>query len=700
MKGKGHSANRLANERSTYLRDAAMQPIDWFPWCHEAFEKARREGKPVLLDIGASWCHWCHVMDEGTYENSRIAQLINEKFVAVKVDRDERPDIDGRYQKAVNAMTGQGGWPLTVFLDNEGRPFYGGTYFPPERSGQLPGFDEVLEKVHDYYSSNRDDASETGKRVLSALRTERGGVSDAVRPSLLSAACLQMISEWDRNHGGFGHSPKFPHTAAIEFLMASLRRGNHDVLPVIVTTLNKMQEGGIMDQLEGGFHRYSTDEKWIVPHFEKMSYDNAFLLKNYVHGYQIFRDQEYRKTAELIMNFVESELMSETGFFATQDADAFPGDDGDYWTWSPSELSSVLSGKEYDVASLIYHVHGQAEMHDRRDRHVLYRAMTVSQAAERLSLTKSETEEMLNNARAEMLSARRRRPSPRVDRTVFSNWNGMIISSIYEYARAFSFDRKADFCRRAIEYAVANAFDEETGFRHVIDSPGNVSGFLEDQVHMGLSLIDAFCYHGSEIFLDIAASVAKILSTRYTLPSGLLSDTDRYLVPPESGELSPVLSTVENVPLYDAPNPSPIASAAIFFQRLGAVTGESPYLEISRRILNASAEFCAEGGSFAGSYFQALDCQINGQSSLVIVGSRGERDFEELRAASSQIYLPAKETIFVDLSVGRKEPYSGAISAMIERTEKGKRAFAFLCRGTSCSPPSGSAEELIKTVGS
>ena len=695
MADTGNSANRLVNERSTYLRDAAMQPVDWFPWCHEAFEKAHREGKPVLLDIGASWCHWCHVMDEGTYEDKHIAQMINEKFVAVKVDRDERPDIDGRYQKAVNAMTGQGGWPLTVFLDDEGRPFYGGTYFPPKQSGQLPGLDEVLEKVHDYYSSNREDALETGKRVLSALKTERNDKSEAVRASLLSAACHQMIAESDMKYGGFGHSPKFPHTAAIEFLMAAFRRGNNGALPVIIATLNKMQEGGIFDQLGGGFHRYSTDEKWIVPHFEKMSYDNAFLLKNYVHGYQIFRDEEYRKTADLVMNFVRSKLKSETGFYATQDADAIPGDDGDYWTWSPSELSYVLGGKEKEVASFVYHIRGEAEMHGRSDRHVLYRAMTVTQAAERLSLTRTEAEQMLNAARNKMLLARQKRPSPRVDRTVFSNWNGMVISSVYEYARTFKLDSDADFCRKATEYSIAHAFDEETGFLHVVDSSRKVPGMLEDQVQMGLSLIDAICYHGNEIFLRTAVSVAKILSSRYALSSGLLSDTDRHLATPDFNELS----SIENIQLYDSPNPSPNASAAMFFQRLEAVTGEHSYLDSSQRILNAASHFCFESGSFAGSYFQALDSNINGIASLVIVGSEGERNFEELKAASSQIYLPAKETIFVDLSSGCRKLYSETITGMIERAEKAKKAFAFLCRGTTCSSPSGSAEELIKTVG-
>ncbi|MCL5437354.1 MAG: thioredoxin domain-containing protein [Candidatus Thermoplasmatota archaeon] len=696
MAEKGKRSNRLISEQSTYLREAAYQPVEWFPWCSEAFEKAKREGKPVLLDIGAAWCHWCHVMDEGTYENQKIAKIINEKFVAVKIDRDERPDVDSRYQKAVNAMTGQGGWPLTVFTDHEGRPFYGGTYFPPEPAGDLPGFDEVLERVYDYYTKNQADAAEIGQRVIASLKAEmeRGGSAE-MKHSVLKAAMHEMLGEADTINGGFGHMPKFPHAGAVEFLMASFSRGSTETLPVIVMTLNRMQSGGINDQLGGGFHRYSTDEKWIVPHFEKMSYDNAGLLRNYVHGYQLFRDEDYRRTARNTLYFLTTVLKGDNGFYASQDADSFPGDDGDYWTWTPSEAASVLGGREWEAASLYYHLHGRAEMHDRRDRHVLFRAMTTDSLAAQLSISPGKCAELIERANKLLLLEREKRPAPKVDRTVFANWNGMIISSIYEYSRTFGDTTIAATCRSFLEYALRHSFSADTGFAHVISRPCNSHGMLEDQVQSGLALLDAFCFHGDAVFLEAAISVADLLAGRYTTPSGLLSDRERGT----SFDGNPSLSAIDNTPLFDAPNASPNAAAAIFFQRLEAITGRSIYLSHSEKILSAAMPYCAGTGSYSGSMFQAADLQINGVASVVVVGTPGDQRYDELLSAAGMLYLPGKELIAVDASASQHSMYSDTIRAMIEQTARKHRTFAFLCRGNSCSAPAGSETELLRAAG-
>lgn len=686
--------NRLEGEHSTYLSHAANQRVDWFPWCDEAFSRAREQKKPILLDIGASWCHWCHVMDDGTYEHESVAERINRHFVAIKVDRDERPDIDARYQKAVNAMTGQGGWPLTVFMDDDGRPFYGGTYFPPESSGGMPGFLEVLDKVSSYYSESGSDAREVGRRVAAAIMEDKAQPPGDVKSSVVSAALHRMVEEADAANGGFGHAPKFPHTAAMEFLMAQMSRGETEAVPVILMTLNRMQSGGIHDQIGGGFHRYSTDHAWIVPHFEKMTYDNAGLIRNYLHGYQIFHDEEYRKTADGIAAFFVNTLYGDNGFFASQDADAFPGDDGDFWTWTPAELSEAATGREREAAALHFHIRGAAEMHGRRDRHVLYRAMDAVEVAESMSLGKDETQKLISSAMEKMLEARKRRPVPSVDRTVYSNWNGMAISSLYEYARTFLNEDIASKCRLAVDAALASSFDEEQGFLHTVGGNRAVHGLLEDQVHMGHALLDAFCYHGVPAYISAAKSVAEIIVLDYALPSGALNDIDRRV----EAQKNTGLHSSDNVQLFDSPCASPNASASLFLQRIASITGDSTFDRHAAGILMYSVPRCAGSGTYAGAMFQAMDMQLNGIPQIVIAGDASSPGFMELRRAAGAAYLPGKEVICVDTTSSAAPQFSDTVNAMILKSASSGRAIAFLCTGKTCSAPADNATELLRRI--
>ncbi len=633
-------------------------------------------------------------MDNGTYDNELISNQINENFIAIKVDRDERPDLDARYQKAVNAMTGQGGWPLTVFLDDAGRPFYGGTYFPPGPSGGMPGFPEVLEKVVVFYSEQGGDARDAGRKVAAAIKNEEVQQPGEVKPAVVSAAFHQMVGEADAVNGGFGHAPKFPHAAAIEFMMAQHSRGMKEAVAVVVNTLDRMQAGGIYDQVGGGFHRYSTDHEWIVPHFEKMSYDNAGLLRNYVHGYQLFHDEEYRKTADGISRFFLETLSGDAGFFASQDADAFPGDDGDFWTWTPKELSEAVSGKERDAVSLYFHIHGVAEMHGRRDKHVLYRAMGAEEVAANISAGMDETARVIDAALKSMLEARNRRPVPHVDRTVYSNWNGMAISSLYEYARTFLNDAVASKCRKAVDAALSSSYEEGLGFSHVIGGGSTIRGLLEDQVQMGHALLDAFCYHGHAEYIEAAKSIADIINHNYSLPSGGLNDVDRRINSvDETG-----LASVDNVPLFDSPNASPNACASILFQRIASLTGESKFDDFSDRILKYAVQKCSGSGAYAGAMFQAMDLQISGIPRIVVTGDVSDSNFQELLRAAGMIYLPGKEVVRVDTSSSAVLPYSETVGAMIRRCASSGKASAFVCRGRSCSPPAESSADLAASL--
>ncbi len=346
------TANALQRASSAYLRSAMHQPIRWHEWGEDAFATARRENKPILLDIGAVWCHWCHVMDRESYESPETAALINERFVAVKVDRDERPDVDSRYQLAVSAISGTGGWPLTVFLTPEGKPFYGGTYFPPVDQYGRPSFKKILMAISDAYRDRPDEVLQSANEAMNVLTNAEGfaGHQADFSPRIVGVMVQAALPIFDDKHGGFGGAPKFPHSSAIDLLLDwYVRTREERVATVITTTLTKMAQGGVYDQLAGGFHRYSVDERWIVPHFEKMSYDNSELLKNYVHAYQVFGYEFYAHVARDIVRWMDEWLSDREhgGFYASQDADINLDDDGDYFTWTVDEAKAVLTEDEY-----------------------------------------------------------------------------------------------------------------------------------------------------------------------------------------------------------------------------------------------------------------------------------------------------------------------------------------------------------------
>src|SRR5437867_4177787 len=369
--------NRLAKETSTYLKGASHQPVDWYPWGEEAFRRAKELDRPILLDIGATWCHWCHVIDRESYEDPDLAKVINEHFVAVKVDRDERPDIDARYQQAVGAIAGQGGWPLTGFLTSDGKAFYGGTYFPPKDTHGRPGFRRVLLAMAEYYRTNRADTLREADALHQALAEGRKPLVEegVANEAMLKESADSLRGQFDPVNGGISGQQKFPHPGTMEWVMARYRRTREEGLRTIVTrTLTSMARGGVYDQVGGGFHRYSTDPRWIVPHFEKMLYDNAGLLANYVHAWQLTKDPIYRDAAEGILAWAEEVLSDRTrgGYYASQDADVGLDDDGDYFTWTLEELKAAVDPEEARVLVLFYEVGERGEMHHNPRKNVLF----------------------------------------------------------------------------------------------------------------------------------------------------------------------------------------------------------------------------------------------------------------------------------------------------------------------------------------
>ena len=435
-----HPENRLKDSASPYLRSAAHQPIDWHEWNDAAFARAKSEDKPILLDIGAVWCHWCHVIDRESYENAEIARIINEHFVAVKVDRDERPDVDSRYQSAISALSGQGGWPLTGFLLPDGKPFFGGTYFPPEDQMGRPGFRRILLAVADSYKSKRPDLERAANSLADAVAQAEmfTGARAEFDPGVVESQISSITQQFDIKNGGFGRSPKFPHASAIDLVLERYQQTKEKHLRAIVeTTLEKMASGGVYDQLAGGFHRYSVDERWLVPHFEKMSYDNSELLRNYLHAWQVTQNPLLRETAEGIIGWVNEVLSDQAngGFYASQDADYSLDDDGDFFTWTVSELRAALLPEEARILESYYDVEAHGEMHHNPEKNVLWIARSPSEIAGKVGLDEATVRLTIARGKGKMLAARKPRPTPYVDTTMYVSWNAMFVSAYLDAAR-------------------------------------------------------------------------------------------------------------------------------------------------------------------------------------------------------------------------------------------------------------------------
>jgi uncharacterized protein YyaL (SSP411 family) len=509
------NGGRLAQSISPYLRSAAHQPVAWYEWGEDAFARARSENKPILLDVGAVWCHWCHVMDRESYENPATAALINKFFIPVKVDRDERPDVDSRYQSAVSAVSGQGGWPLTGFLTPDGRPFFGGTYFPPQDAMGRPGFPRILQAVADAYANRRDELERAAVALSDAVTKSEGfsGAAGNFDSGIIEHSVHAITKLFDVKYGGFGRAPKFPHSQAVDLLLQQFQATREDrFLHIAERTLVNMANGGVYDQLAGGFHRYSVDERWLVPHFEKMSYDNSELLKNYVHAWQATGKPFFREVAEGIIGWVNETLSDQQngGFYASQDADYSLDDDGDYFTWTLQELRAVLSPEESRVAELHFDVEAHGEMHHNPAKNVLWIARGPAEISAQLGKTEDEVRALLATARQKMFAARVLRPTPTIDTTIYAGWNAMFASAYFSAARAFGGElgaRCSAFALKTLDGLLEGAWTDPRGFSHRLGGAW-LPGTLDDHVFMALALLDAY-----EATLDREYFLAAELAT-------------------------------------------------------------------------------------------------------------------------------------------------------------------------------------------
>ena len=583
--------NRLAREKSPYLAHAAGQPIDWYPWGEEAFRIAAAQDKPVFLSSGAVWCHWCHVMASESFEDREVAEILNRSFISVKLDRDERPDIDRRYQQAAAISGAGGGWPLTAFLTPDKQPFFVGTYFPPLDSYGRPGFKRLLETIARLYRTKRDEIEGYGRRLMEAMRVkeEAGG---EIGPHLLDEAAGLMLAQYDSKNGGFGTSPKFPMCGALEFLMERYALTGNGILAAAVrTTLDNMAKGGFHDQLGGGFHRYSVDESWTVPHFEKMADDNAWLLRNYAHAYALFHDERFRSTAEGIIRFVR-EVLSDPGggFYASQDADVTPDDEGGYFTWTEDDLARVLPDDEQRVLSL--HLLGRdgSVHHDPRKK-VLLVSKTPEEIARQLDMEPAAVQTLIERGKARLLGERRTRKEPFVDRTLYSSLNGMLITSFLRASRAFRMKEVEAFALASLRRILDERMVGESLF-HTKEVPG----LLDDYIYLAEALLEAHETTGERSRLNEAARLMDLALERFwDKGRGGFFDTTEEV-------LGARLKTAE-----DSPHPSANATAIMLLVKLSATLKREGYRDLAEKALKAFIPSVRKIAVHAGYFFASLD---------------------------------------------------------------------------------------------
>jgi hypothetical protein len=724
----GERRNALAGAASAYLRSAMHQPVEWMEWGEAAFERAAREDKPILLDIGAVWCHWCHVMDRESYEDAETARIINENFVAVKVDRDERPDVDTRYQAAVSAISGQGGWPLTAFLTPEGRPYYGGTYFPPEDGYNRPSFQRVLLTMADAFAERRTEVDETAASVMNAIEHNEafsgraGGAIKEIGRELVEKMAMSALKSADLKHGGFGGQPKFPHSSVLDLLIEVASRTDFRAASAtgtsklsglgtakmaeaakqaVLVTLEKMEKGGIHDHLGGGFHRYSVDEHWVVPHFEKMAYDNSELLRNYVHAYQAFGNVEYARVARDVMRWMDEWLCDrkQGGFHASQDADFSLDDDGDYYTWTLDEAAEALTAEEQAVVVGYYNIGEIGDMQHNVAKNVLHVKRGLDVVARKAGVRVVEALSRLESAKRKMLAARRKRPAPYVDKTMYVAWNAMCISAYLEAGRVLNESKAQAFALKSLDRVLGAAWGGRAiGLAHVVvyGEPGvkaeRVAGGLDDYVFLGHAALDAWESTSEMRYYEAAVELTESALERfYDTKGGGFFDTEK----PGEGKRSLGVLGARRKPLQDSPTRAGNPEAAMLLMRLQALNGSAEYGAKAQETLEAFAGVVEHFGLYAATYALALERMVTPQLQVCVIGD--DAAARELEAAAEARYSSNKSVVRLkreQLAVQSPAMLPPALEQTLPHLPRVQGSFAVVCSGQSCQTPVGTVKEL------
>ena len=680
-------ANRLASETSPYLLQHAHNPVDWHPWSPEAFELARREDKPVLLSVGYSACHWCHVMERESFENDEIAALMNRLFVSIKVDREERPDVDQIYMQAVQSMTGRGGWPMTVFLTPDGVPFYGGTYFPPEDRHGMPAFPRLLRSIADAYHSRRGEVLEAGRQLVETMGQSGRltGSTSLLTRDVLARAYMGLGGEFDERDGGLGQAPKFPQPMTWEAVLRVGRRiGDARGLEMLQLTLTRMARGGIYDQLGGGFHRYSVDGQWLVPHFEKMLYDNAQLASLYLHGWLATGDGLYRRVAEETLDYVRREMTHPAGgFYSAQDADS-EGVEGKFFVWSPEEMRAVLGDPALARVALAYW--GVDDGPNFEGHSILFVPRDPEEVARTLGLGGDELAAAIARARARLYAEREKRAHPGLDDKVLASWNGLMLAAFAEAAAALG---RADYLAVAVrnaEFLTRQMVRDGRLLRSWKDGQARITGYLEDYAMVGVGLLALHEATFDRRWLDESRRLAEeALRLFWSADSNAFFDTgddqEALVVRPRN--------------LFDNAVPSGTSVAIDWLLRLAVILGEQRYEATALAALRPMADLMQRYPSGFGRYLSALDFHLGPVAEVALVWPRGqERALAPLLDAVFGRYQPNR----VVVGAAEGDPAGAGLPLLADRTAVGGRPTAYVCQHYVCQLPVTEPDALARQL--
>jgi len=676
-------ANRLATETSPYLLQHAYNPVDWYPWGTDAFDHARREDKPILLSVGYSACHWCHVMERESFENDEIAALMNRLFVSIKVDREERPDVDQIYMQAVQSMTGRGGWPMTVFMTPDGVPFYGGTYFPPVDRHGMPAFPRLLQSIADAYHGRRGEVLEAGRQLVETMgQSERLSRSASLLSrDVVTRAYLGLAGEFDERDGGLGQAPKFPQPMTWEAILRVWKRtGDARALEMLRRTLTRMARGGIYDQLGGGFHRYSVDAQWLVPHFEKMLYDNAQLASLYLHGWLATNDSEYRLIVEETLDYVRREMTHPAGgFYSAQDADS-EGAEGKFFVWSPDEIRAAVGDPALARVALAYW--GVDDGPNFEGHSILFVPRDPATVAESLGLTQDAMMASLARARQVLHAAREKRVHPGLDDKVLASWNGLMLAAFAEAAAVLG---RTDYLAAAVhnaEFLASQMVRDGRLRRSWKDGQARITGYLEDHAMVGAGLLALYEATFDRKWLDESRRLAEeALRLFWSEEREAFFDTghdqETLVVRPRN--------------LFDNAVPSGTSVTIEWLLRLAVVLGEERYEAVALKALRPMADLMQRYPSGFGRYLSALDFHLGPVAEVALVWPPGEeRGVAPLLDTVFGRYQPNR----VVVGAAEGAPGAGGLPLLAERGTVNGRPTAYVCRHYVCQLPVTEPEAL------
>jgi uncharacterized protein YyaL (SSP411 family) len=697
---QGKTPNRLITEKSPYLLQHAFNPVAWFPWGEEAFALARKENKPIFLSIGYSTCHWCHVMAHESFENPEVARLLNEYFVCIKVDREERPDLDQIYMAAVQALTGHGGWPMSVVLTPDLQPFYGGTYFPPEARQGLPGFAEMLTAVHDAWRDRPEKIAESAASITGHIRqkaTDSG--AGKIEADIFAKAFRQIAAEYDAEFGGFGRAPKFPRPVLFNFLLRhAARTGEAQARDITYVTLRKMAAGGMYDHIGGGFHRYSVDAQWRVPHFEKMLYDQAQLAVSYLEAFQLGQDPFYANVAHDILDYVLRDMTSpEGGFYSAEDADSVQAGktevhgEGLFYLWTKEEIAAILGKEHGEIFSFHYGVleAGNALDDPQKEfagKNILYVAHPLHETAERFRLPEEELSRLLERSRQKLQAAREQRPRPHLDDKIITSWNGHMISAFARAAQVLGEKRYLAAAERAAIFIRARLYDPDSGtlFRRYRDKDAGLAGQLDDYAFLVNGLLDLY-----EASFDITwLQLAMALTERQI---ALFADEAQGGFFETSGADQSVLVRLKTD--YDGAEPTGNSVSALNLLRLAWITGNEDWLKRAGATIDAFGGRLNEYPPILPQMLVAHEFQGSKPRQFVVVGKLGRPDTEIMLAMIRKRFLPGKIVLLADGGAGQEflKQYQPMLAELPQQESK---TTVYLCENFSCQLPTSDLAEL------